>query len=187
MIEVETPDESGQPVTPNPEVTYPSIGDLYSATLQLLSSWWATFKDVPAGLDPHFTPNNRQIGFGAFPSRFNYNQIAQRTDVMQSINAITDQGEGNTVAPANAAYKFQRGVDGNVLPPYQGTQSDRFYQQDLYTHFHRFVEIKDNLGDDPQAAYYQANGDVAPESRTGCRRFPSCRTRSTRSGRSSST
>lgn len=162
MLEIETPDNSGQTVTPNPDVTYHSIADLYSATLQLLSAYWATFKDVPASLDPHFTPGHNQIGFGAFPLRFKYNQIEQRTDVMNSINAITDQGEGNSVAPANSAYRFQYGTNDKVSEAYQGSKSDRFYEQDLYTHYYRFQQIKDNLGTDPQAAYYQSNGDVDP-------------------------
>lgn len=156
MIQVEAPDESGDPVVPNENVTYRSIADLYSATLQLLADYWTAFEKVPAALDPHFDPGNKQIGYGAFPSRFRFNQIRQRPDVLQTINAITDQGEGGTVAPANTP--FQYGVDGNVLPPYQGSQSDRFYDQDLYTHFKRFNDIKAGLGSDPQAAYYQANG-----------------------------
>lgn len=165
MIEIETPDESGQPVTPNVEVTYQSIGDLYNATMQLLSEYWATFENVPAQLDPHFTPNHKQVGYGAFPSRFRFNEIAKRTDVMQSVNAITDQGEGHTVAPAASSnsYAFQYGSDGKVAEPYQGSQSDRFYTQDLYTHYYRFLEIQKGLGPTPQAAFYQGNGDVSPD------------------------
>lgn len=165
MIEIETPDESGQPVTPSPDVTYQSIGDLYNATLQLLAEYWATFENVPAQLDPHFTPNHKQIGYGAFPSRFTFNQIGTRTDVMQTVNAITDQGEGHTVAPPkkSGGYTFKYGQGGNVLEPYQGSKSDRFYDQDLWTHYSRFVKIQEGFGTNPQAPYYQANGDVSPD------------------------
>ena len=165
MIEIETPDDSGQPVTPNPEVTYNSIGDLYNATLQLLGEYWATFQNVPTQLDPHFTPNHKQVGYGAFPSRFEFNQIGTRTDVMQSVNAITDQGEGHTVAPpkSSSGYTFKYGQDGKVLEPYQGSQSDRFYDQDLWTHYYRFVEVQNGFGPNFQAAYYQANGVVSPD------------------------
>lgn len=156
MIQVESPDDSGEPVVPNEAVTYRSIADLYEATLKLLADYWREFEKVPASLDPHFTPNHRQVGYGAFPSRFRFNQIKQRPDVLETINAITDQGEGDTVAPPNSPYKY--GTDGKVLPPYQGSQSDRFYKADLLTHFRRFNDIKEGLGANPQGNYYQANG-----------------------------
>lgn len=160
MVEVETPDESGKPVVPNPQVTYGSIADLYSATLQLLADYWAAYQQVPAKLDPHFLPDHKQVGFGAFPTRFQFNQIKQRSDALNSINAITDQGEGGTVAPANTPYTY--GVDGNVLPQYQGNKSDRFYTQDLITHYRRFLDIQKGLAAAADA-WYTADGQVSPD------------------------
>lgn len=160
MIEVETPDPSGKPVTPTPDVTYQSIADLYSATLQLLSQYWATFQNVPAQLDPHFSPDHNQVAYGAFPTRFNYNAIKVRTDVFNTINAITDQGEGSTVAPAQP---FQYGTNGKVLPQYQGSKSDRFYTQDTYTHYNRFEQIRDGLQTIPESAFYWPNGQKSQD------------------------
>ena len=160
MLQIETADTSPEPVVPNTSVTYRSISDLYTATLQLLALYWTEYANLPAQLDPHFTPNNNQIGYGAFPSRFTYNTIAQRSDVLNSINAITDQGEGDIVAPADLPLQY--GSDGNILPQYQGSQSDRFYSQDKITHYQRFLTIQQGIEGD-LSAYYQANGAVAPD------------------------
>lgn len=164
MVQVETPDESGQPVTPNDKVQYRSISDLYEATLLLLSAYIRQYERTPAALDPHFFPGNKQIAYGAFPTRFNYNKILLRTDVINSINAITDQGEGNTVKPQPAS-PFLRGsaIDGKVLPPYQGTKNDRFYAQDLWSHFYRFNQIVDGLKTVPLTSFYNASGTPSPD------------------------
>lgn len=160
MLQVETPDESADPVIPNTEVTYRSISDLYTATLQLLALYWGQYENVPAQLDPHFSPGNKQVGYGAFPSRFKYNEITQRPDVLNSFNAITDQGEGSPIAPVNLPLQY--GSDGNILPQYQGSQSDRFYAEDKITHYQRFVNIQQAIGSD-QSAWYTANGQVSPD------------------------
>lgn len=157
MIQIESPDLEGKPVVPNADVTYRSISDLYSATLMLLARYLAANELTPAALDPHFSPGRNQIAFGAFPSRFQFNVIEDRSDVYNTANAITDQGEGDTIAP------FKSGGDGNVLPQYQGNASDRFYDDDKLTHLKRFDDISNAIGTLPPSTFYQANGQKSPD------------------------
>jgi hypothetical protein len=157
MIQIESPDLDPQPVVPNAEVTYRSISDLYSATMQLLARYLEANQLTPAALDPHFSPGNKQVGFGAFPSRFQFNQINTRTDVYNTFNAITDQGEGDVIAPAKS------NANGSVLPQYQGNPSDRFYEEDKWTHLTRFDNISNAIGTLPPTSFYQANGQKSPD------------------------
>lgn len=163
MVIVETPDDSGEPVTISPNVQYRSISDLYTATLQLLSDYVATYGGLPAALDPHFYPGNKQVAYGAFPGRFNFNKIMVRTDVINTVNAITDQGEGNTVKEPPAPFLRSSGDDGKVLPQYQGNQSDRFYEQDMWSHYYRFQQIVTGLETVLPSKFYAANGSVSPD------------------------
>jgi len=161
LIAIEAPDDSPGPLKPNPEVTYRSIADLYKATLELLAAYLKTYEQIPAALDPFFDPGHNQIGYGAFPSRFNFNQIKTRLDVMNTINAITDQGEGTLVAPKNSPFLF--GSDGKVRPEYQGLPSDRFLEWDVYTHYWRFNDINTKLAGVAATNFYQANGQQSPD------------------------
>jgi hypothetical protein len=161
LIAIEAPDDSPDPVVPNEKVIYRSIADLYKATLELLAAYLRTFERIPAALDPFFDPGHNQIGYGAFPQRFNYNQIQTRLDVMNTINAITDQGEGTIVAPKNSPFLF--GSDGKVRPEYQGLPADRFVQWDVYTHYWRFEDINTKLASVAPSNFYQDNGQKSPD------------------------
>jgi len=161
LIEVEAPDDDPKPVTPNEQVTYRSIADLYKATLELLANYLNTFAQTPAALDPYFDPGHKQVGYGAFPTRFNFNQIKTRADVMNTINAITDQGEGTLVAPQNSPFLF--GSDGKVRPEYQGLPADRFVKWDIYTHYWRFTDIQSKLAGVPASSFYSGNGQKSPD------------------------
>jgi len=161
MIQVEEPDPDPGPVTPNKDVTYRSIADLYAATLELLSEYFTVYGKLPAALDPYFDPGRQQIGYGAFPTRFNYNQILTRVDALHSINAITDQGEGNLVAPENLGLLY--GTDGKVREEYQGLESDRFVKWDVYTHFWRFNDVNAQLAKLPSGSFYTGDGTKSPD------------------------
>ena len=160
MIAVETPDE-GPPPTPNPEVMYPSIADLYRCTLELLGKYMAAYKDTPTAIDPHFTPDRLQIAYGTFFARYKYTKIHKRTDVAGSANAITDQGEGNTVASMQLRASDPVTV-GNVAPDYQDQTDNRFHDYDLWTHYTRFTEIQASIQNAPANAFYQ-RGVVSPD------------------------
>jgi hypothetical protein len=190
MIAVETPDSNPFPA-PNKEVTYASISDLYHATLHLLSAYLNAFEATPMSHDPHFKPNHCQVGYGAFPTRYQYNTIATRDDVRHGMNAISDQGEGNVVSPSKAQTQTQTqaqvqvqadaahalvskyflfGEDGQIMPQYQAAKGSRFYQFDLTTHYKRFEEIQialsaqdweQTIGNKP--VFYTADGTASPD------------------------
>lgn len=150
MIAVETPDPDPQFPEPNETATYHSISDLYHATLQLLSKYLEAARSTPHELDPHFTPDNKQIVADNFLAQYRYNTITTRSDVVELTNAITDQGEGKPVStPANAkvakffAAAVKNSDDPNAVDPkYQPTPGSRFYKYDMISHYARFLDIK---------------------------------------------
>ncbi len=151
MVTIETPDP-GKPPRPNRKVTYPSIADLYRATLELLGIYYAVYESTPANLDPHFQPGRDQVAYGAFADRYKYNKIQTRGDVINTANAITDQGEGGTVASPNRLFSY--GADGDVLPQYQDQVPNRFLTFDTQTHYKRFVDIQTALASLPSNSFY---------------------------------
>lgn len=177
MVLVEKPDPNTPP-PPNEAVIYPSIADLYHATLQLLAGYLEAFGLLPAALDPYFLPNHDQVAYGAFSTRYIYNKIATRDDAKHAANAVTDQGEGTLVSPedqgggyrvsAKVASFFQFGENDTVLPEYQSSKGSRFYVYDQITHYKRFEEIQSTLASQDWdkviggAAFYPA-GDPSPD------------------------
>ena len=182
MIAVEKPDEDGGDFPPpNREVEYPSIGDLYHATLVLLEGYLATHSQVPHSHDPHFMPGHHQVAYPTFQSRYQYNAIDQRTDVTAVANAIADQGEGREVMPEDSQF-FRSGaaaaeacgatgdeVECAVLPEFQPKAGTRFAQYDGVTHFCRFLDIQKTLlgADWPNRVggpvFYEADGHRSPD------------------------
>ncbi|HVZ38658.1 MAG TPA: ferritin-like domain-containing protein [Candidatus Kapabacteria bacterium] len=155
MIEVESPDPNPNFPPPNAAVVYPSISDLYHATLTLLAQYLAAAASTPVSLDPAFDPGNNQVAYGTFPSTYKYNTITSRPLVAKVVNAVTDQGEGDLVAPdllgsteaQNAARAllstfFTFGGDDTVLPEYQPKAGTRFAAFGALTHLARFKQIQ---------------------------------------------
>jgi hypothetical protein len=154
MIAVETPDSDPQFPVPNATATYHSISDLYHATLQLLSKYLEAARSTPHALDPHFTPDNKQIAAHTFIERYTYNTVSSRSDVVELANAITDQGEGKPVStPANskvAKYFAVASPDNSddsdtIDPKYRPKPGSRFAQYDDRTHYARFLDIQSAL------------------------------------------
>lgn len=143
MIDVEKPD-LGTPPPPNANVVYPSIGDLYHATLTLLGLYLDAFATVPIAHDPYFTHAQRQVVYNTFGTRYQYNAVDNKDDAKHAANAITDQGEGREVVPEGSAH-FASGVDCDVLAPYQAAAGSRFAAYDTETHFCRFEDVKKAL------------------------------------------
>jgi hypothetical protein len=168
MVAVEQPDPKKTFPPPNPAVVYPAISDLYHATLVLIAEYMKAYRAVPTALDPHFTPNQRQIAYGAFATRYVYNKIANREDFGQAANAIADQGEGREVVPVIPGL-FQSGENDQVAKPYQARKGSRFYEQDLTTHYHRFLTIQTGLDGNDWAktiggpVFYTADGTASPD------------------------
>lgn len=170
MIAVETPDPDPQFPEPNETATYHSISDLYHATLQLLSKYLEAARLTPHALDPHFTPDNKQIAAETFIARYQYNKVSSRNDVIELTNSITDQGEGKPVStPANSNVTKFFAVAGagsshdsdTVDKKYQPKPGSRFAQFDDRTHYARFLDIKKALDkeDFSGQAFYEANGE----------------------------
>ncbi|CAM2011363.1 ferritin-like domain-containing protein [Acanthopleuribacter pedis] len=102
LIAVEKPDaEATTFPPPNAQVSYPAISDLYHATLHLLHQYARAYQDQPTTQDPHFIPNNNQVAYGGFPSRYRYNTISTRLDLFHVANAIAEQGEGTNLGDTN--------------------------------------------------------------------------------------
>lgn len=173
MIAVETPDPDPQFPVPNETATYHSISDLYHATLQLLSKYLEAARSTPYALDPHFTPDNKQIVADNFLAQYRYNTVSSRSDVIELTNAITDQGEGkpvstpvkSKVAKFFAVAKAEHEEDSNAVDPkYQPTPGSRFYKFDDRTHYARFLDIQAALQKEDWAkliggpVFYEADG-----------------------------
>lgn len=146
LIAIEKP-ATGTFPPPNQAVVYASIADLYHATLVLLSQYAHAYANVDASDDPHFIPNNNQVGYGTFPSTYpGIPLIQQRTDVYTVANAITDQGEGGLVA-SSAGPLFTSVANSNVatsdevLPQFQPAQGTRFARWGALSHYTRFVDV----------------------------------------------
>jgi hypothetical protein len=180
MIEIETPDPNPNYPPPNAQVTYASIADLYHATLTLLAQYYQSYAQTPAALDPHFDPNHNQVAYGAFPTRYQYNTIANREDVIHAVNAITDQGEGSLVAPESnsetsggvspqVSQVFKFGANNTVLPEYQAAAGSRFAQWDTTTHYARFQSIQTAINQNWQMIlggakpFYENMGEPSPD------------------------
>jgi hypothetical protein len=159
MLAIERPDPSPKPdFKPNKDVKYDSIGDLYHATLILIRQYLEAYSGESIEDDPHFNPGDNQIAYGAFPTRYWFNKIDPpeldnqyqhpRSIMVQLINAITEQGEGNKVA-GRAGGPFQSVTeDGVVPPPYnQKGTGGRFHDYDNLTHYKRFQEVQSKLKD----------------------------------------
>ena len=168
LIEVEVPDPNPTPPPPNDKVSYPSIADLYHATLVLLKGYLRTFGMLAISRDPYFVPNHDQVAYTGFASQYKYNAIATRATVAQVANAITDQGEGSLVA-AVVGGPFRSAASGGVLPEYQPSPGSRFYAYDGITHYERFVEVQSILKSQGWeqiiggAVFYEPNGKPSPD------------------------
>jgi hypothetical protein len=162
MVAVETPDPGHTFPPPNSAVVYPSISDLYHATLTLLNKYYLAFNLKALEQDPHFIPNNKQVAYVGFNTDYRHNAIASRTDVIQAANAITDQGEGNLLAKEIGG-PFRSGENDNVLPEYQPTPDNRFFKYDGVTHFKRFEDIQTALKawSKFDQVFYEANGKLS--------------------------
>ena len=157
MLDIELPDPNPRPdFQPNEKVQYDSIGDLYHATLILLRQYLEAYGRERVEDDPHFTPGHKQIGYKAFTTRYWFNKIdppgpdTQYQDprhiMVQVINAITEQGEGNKVADRAGGPFKSVSDDGTVPPPYnQKGKGGRFANYDNLTHYRRFQEVQSKL------------------------------------------
>lgn len=154
MIEIETPDPNPDFPPPNEQVVYASISDLYHAALTLLARYLDASNLLAMSADPNFNPGNKQVAYGTFEQTYNYNAITTRPLVAKVANAITDQGEGNLVAPdlakSNAVAAilprfFQFGQDGSVRKEFQPKEGTRFAAYGAVTHFKRFEDIQARL------------------------------------------
>jgi hypothetical protein len=153
MITIETADPNPTFPVPNATATYPSISDLYHATLSLLAKYWNATK---SGDDPYLNPNSPQVAYGTFSWTYKYNTVTKRDDVMNTINAVTDQGEGKVLSPPNLQLSedprlaifgkflalFKTVDDGGVAKEFQPTAGSRFAAYGAKTHYRRFVDIK---------------------------------------------
>jgi len=168
MEAVEKPAPPGPRPEPRESVEYPSIGDLYYATLALLKEYIDAFGALPESQDPHFNPGHNQVAYNTFASRYKFNAINSRDDVKETANAITDQGEGNTVA-GDVGAPFKAGASDDVLPEYQPSAGSRFYEYDKVTHFRRFEDIDETLkGTDWEEligapVFYTPDGTPSPD------------------------
>jgi hypothetical protein len=165
LIAIEKPATGSFP-PPNTAVVYQSIADLYHATLVLISQYAHAYANVDASSDPHFIPNNNQVGYGTFPSTYpGIPLIQQRSDVGVVANAITDQGEGGLVA-SSAGSLFKSVTSENaaatdeVLPQFQPAKGTRFARWGALSHYTRFVDVNNLIS----AAQFQSgtNSFVLP-------------------------
>ncbi len=126
----------------NAQVIYPSIANLYHATLVLLARYLQAYAEVPHEADPHFQPNHNQVNFGTFETTYpEIHTIATRADVLAAANAITDQGEGGLVA-SQAGGLYKSSDTGTVLPQFQPAKGTRFARWGALTHYNRFLDIQ---------------------------------------------
>lgn len=167
LIAIEQASDEALP-EPNKAVVYPSIAALYHATVVLLNTYMRAFQHVEASEDPHFTPRNKQVVHATFASTYKHNRISKRTDVAHAINAITDQGEGKTVA-ARVGGLFQSAGPSQVLPEYQPKEGSRFARFGDRSHFQRFVEARSKLDEADWektlggALFYENTAQISPD------------------------
>lgn len=165
-IEIEGPDVGPHP-EPNSEVIYPSIDDLYYATLVLLVRYMRAFTMV-AALDPNVVMDNKQVAYTGFASQYRFNKIHVKDDVITAANAIVDQGEGNDLAKLVGGAFEAASVDDTVLPQFR-SQGSRFDLWNVVTHFARFKGIQAKLAstDWEQViggpVFYEPDGTVSPD------------------------
>jgi hypothetical protein len=165
LIAIEAPD-SGPPPQPNLEATYPSIGDLYAATLILLGQYMAAF-GLETANDPHFTPGRNQVAYQGFSTQYRYNTVQTKSDVLNAEGAIVNQGEGPESAQF-AANLFAVGDDVNIPSQYWSSGS-RFDAYNTITHFARFEEIQQTLNSTDWETviggpvFYQPNGQKSSD------------------------
>jgi Ferritin-like len=159
LIAIETPDPRGFPGI-SPKVIYPSIADLYQATLMLLALYLKAYGGVPPQIDPHFIPNNKQINYATFATTYpQIHTIATRADVVAAANAICDQGEGGLIAQ-QAGSPFQSHSNGAVLPQFQPIAGSRFARWGALSHYQRFLDVQKTI----QATASQSVSDIAQSS-----------------------
>lgn len=142
LIAIEKPADSAFP-PPNERVIYPSIADLYHATLDLLNHYLRAYGSVDPSDDPHFQPNHFQVSYATFKTTYPHiPTIAVRKDVATEANAITDQGEGGLIA-AHAGGAFRSApTAGGVRPAFQPVPGSRFARWGAKSHYTRFVHVK---------------------------------------------
>ncbi len=173
MIDIESPDPDPVFPPPNNAVEYASISDLYAATLTLLGGYFAAFHLVPASLDPHFEPNNKQVDILGFHATYKYTAVSSRPDVASLMNAVTDQGEGRLVQPPGSGdgpphlgdilgALFRVGDAGGVLPEFQPAAGSRFAAFGAMTHYQRFQDISAKIAGAPPGSFYP-NGAPSPD------------------------
>ena len=155
---VEKPAPANKPrPKPHLPVEYPSIGDLYWATLQLMKKHYDT--SLPPEKEP-LSPDRFQVAFGAFATRYIYNKVGAppylshgkyitplgkaKEDTKQVANAIADQGEGSTILKELTPH-YKHGVDDEIHKQYQPAVGSRFYKYDKLTHYKRFEDIQQIL------------------------------------------
>lgn len=166
LVAIEKPAAQGF-VGINSQVIYPSIADLYHATLLLLllARDLRAYGGVPAGSDPQFQPNNKQVNFGTFETTYpDIHAIATRADVVAAANAICDQGEGGLVAASvGGLFKSSPGSD-SVLPQFQPVKGSRFAKWGALTRYNRFVDVQ------AQIAKLAGNSEIAHAATNPCLR-----------------
>ncbi len=180
LVAIEKPAAQGF-VGINPQVVYPSIADLYHATLLLLARYLRAYGGLPVGSDPHFQPNNKQVNFGTFETTYpDIHTIATRADVVAAANAICDQGEGGLVAASVGGLFKSSPVSDQVLPQFQPIKGSRFAKWGALTHYNRFLDVKAQIArlagnseiahaaNNPclpsgQPMFYQPNGQQSPD------------------------
>ena len=145
LLEIEEPAPQPYP-EPNEAVVYPSIGALYHATLRLLARYMEAYRTTATALDPHFSPNNKQIAFATFASTYRFNVISSRPLVAAVASAITDQGEGNVVA-AQIGGPFRSSDEDDVLPEFRPRPGTRFAAYGKEAHYTRFREVERDLAE----------------------------------------
>lgn len=141
-IELEGPD-TGEHPQPNSEVEYPSIDDLYFATLILLQGYMGAFRMKGAD-DPNMTMDNKQVAFTGFSSQYRFNTISKKKDVITAANAIVDQGEGNDLTKLLSGTFEGASTDFTVLPQFR-SEGSRFDMWNAITHFARFSDVQKTL------------------------------------------
>lgn len=148
MIAVETPDPDHTYPQPNSTATYPSIGDLYYATLTLLKGYDDAFKNNTLDPEVQFIPDHYQVAYGGFLKQYTYNAIKVPGDVIQAATAIVDQGEGSEISVAiGAPFRPENVVlnDTNDVPQAYWSTGSRFDDYNKVTHFKRFEDIQQAL------------------------------------------
>ena len=147
LIAIEKPATGGFP-EPNAQVVYPSIADLYRATLTLLNRYLCAYANVAPGYDPHFWPNQRQVNYATFRNTYpDIPIIAKRTDAGTAANAIIDHGEGGLVASSAGGLLFRSADSGDVLAQFRRGKGGRFARWVATSQYERILDVQKAVSD----------------------------------------